>query len=165
MSLRKAYNQDALIHRLAEGNLTLKQVARECGLSESYLCEIRQGKKRADLKPRIESLGRLIERESARAAVPRLEALLAEHGKQGLHGRGENARLCREFILERNLPHANGEVRYGYKVLANRGVHRGRRTGPAASAPGQEVRRVRVADGPHHHGQALPQCHPESQRA
>jgi len=104
MTRYKFFNEEALIWDLAEGRLSQGQIARKHKISPSLVSLIRQGKSRPSLKPRIDALRQVILDEGCRLVVPAIKALLAQEAKEGLEGKGETARKCRHYLLDRFLP-------------------------------------------------------------
>ena len=105
MNRKKFYDEESLVRDLAEGCLSLRQIARKHGLPPQFVCRIRQGRTRLDLAARIDALRRTIEAEASRQVTPWLKALLAKEAHVGLTETHDTARVCRHYFLDRFLPH------------------------------------------------------------
>ena len=69
-------DEESLARDVAEGRLSLRQIARKHNVAPMLVCDIRQGRKRLDLTARIDSLGELLLFESERLITPWLKRLL-----------------------------------------------------------------------------------------
>ena len=98
-------DEESLARDVAEGRLSLRQIARKHNVAPMLVCDIRQGRKRPDLTARIDSLRELLLFESERLVTPWLKRLLLKEAQVGITGTDETARVCRHYFLDRFLPH------------------------------------------------------------
>jgi len=102
---KKFYDEESRVHDLAEGRLSLRQIARNHGLTPQFVCRVRQGRTRPDLMARLDPLRQLLQIVSRLQVRPWLKALAAKEAHVGITGDGDTARVCREYLLDRFLPH------------------------------------------------------------
>ena len=94
------YDDEALVEMLAGGNHTYVQIAEELGLTETYVGKVARGEPRPELQERLGRIRHGMLDEARRLGARYSRALLHQHIKEGLTGKGETARKCREFTLK-----------------------------------------------------------------
>ena len=102
MGRRKAAdNDDALVDMLADGSKTYAQIGEALGLSEVHIGKIARGERRPQVLARLRLIRQAMRNEAGRLGARWAGALLRRHIHVGLKGRGETARKCRRFALDR----------------------------------------------------------------
>jgi len=101
---RKAYDDRALAFALAFQTKPTKEIAQDFGLSARYISLISAGRSRPDLQPLIQAIRQGLAEGLEEWTRQHVWTLLAGHIRVGLTGKGEPARKCREYLLDRFLP-------------------------------------------------------------
>jgi transcriptional regulator with XRE-family HTH domain len=100
---KKNYDDEVLVMAIARGDKTYGQIAGQVGLSRKTVSRIACGTHRPDLQPRIQAATRAFLDQTQRLAAAWATQVMAKHVKEGLEGRGETARRCREYVLSQCL--------------------------------------------------------------
>lgn len=95
----RTYEDDVLVERLARGDGTQAEIAEALGLSEAYVGKVARGERRPELWRRIGMIREAMVVEARALGARHARALVDRHIKEGLGGRTEVARRCREFAL------------------------------------------------------------------
>ena len=95
----RTYEDDVLVDRLARGKCTQAEIGEELGLSEAYVGKVARGERRPELWRRIGMVREAMVTEARALGARHARALVDRHIKEGLGGKTETARKCREFAL------------------------------------------------------------------
>ncbi|KPK86569.1 MAG: hypothetical protein AMJ81_00950 [Phycisphaerae bacterium SM23_33] len=100
---RKTYDDEVLVLAIARGDRGYAEIAAEVGLSRETVAQIARGTRRPDLQPRIQAATRGFLEQTQRLGAAWAAQVMGKHIKEGLEGRGETARKCREYVLSQCL--------------------------------------------------------------
>ena len=95
----RTYDDDVLVERLAGGSCTQAEIAEALGLSEAYVGKVARGERRPELWRRIQMIREAMVTEARSLGARHARAQVDRHIKEGLGGKTETARKCREFAL------------------------------------------------------------------
>ena len=137
---RKVYDDRALALALAHQTKTTTQIAREFGLSQSYVIQLRKGRFRPEIQALVRAIHRQADVELENQTRLQVRALLAAHIRAAMTGTRGVARKCREYLLDRFLPpeteeNVLGDIQEGSP--AARGVPIAAREGPTGPRGGR----------------------------
>ena len=95
----KAYDDDLLVELIASGQMPATRIAKRIGISSTQVRRIASGQTRPELQTPIHAAVRANEAEAHRLAARWFKGLLAQHIRDGIKGKGAEARKCREFVM------------------------------------------------------------------
>ncbi|MHC4718244.1 MAG: hypothetical protein ACYS5V_14825 [Planctomycetota bacterium] len=97
------YDEQALVDAIARGVMSYAEIAREQGVSRACVSQIARGVRRPELHGRIVERQEAVLMQARRLAVACAVQAMAVHIREGIEGKGETARKCREYLLNRAL--------------------------------------------------------------
>ena len=99
----KVYDEEAVVEAIARGAMSYAAIAREQGVSRACVSQIARGLRRPELHERIVERQEAVLMQARRLAVACAVQTMAVHIREGIEGKGETARRCREYLLNRAL--------------------------------------------------------------
>lgn len=98
------YDDNELILDLVEGRLSTREIAAKHGIRPDALQRLQSGQSRPTFKARLDLAREAARQEMSLRASGLARELILTHYRVGKEGPPEEARLCREFLLNLFMP-------------------------------------------------------------
>ena len=96
-------DDEALVEAIVRGAMSYAAIAREQGVSRACVSQIARGLRRPELHERIVEAQEAMLMQARRLGVACAVQAMAVHIREGIEGKGETARKCREYLINRAL--------------------------------------------------------------
>lgn len=97
----RPYDDNELVCDLAEGKLTLREIARKHGLSATQMYNVAEGRRRPDIRRQVIRLWKMSLDDLRRVSVASVKRIMDLQIDVALSDRGHNGRMAREYVLDR----------------------------------------------------------------